>query len=745
MLKYLFFSILLLAAHTQLWAKEVSGLVKSGNQYLPGVVVTDGNHFTQTNDEGVFQFEVSDKADFVYIITPSGYSAPYESGTPLFYQALDDSSSSFTFDLVKLPFDTENYALLATADPQTQTLDQFARFEQESVTDLLATIAAYNAKKINTIGIALGDIAWDELELFSNFKNAMAGLKIPFYPVIGNHDHDLNFSDDYASAKIYRTQFGPTYYGFNLDKQHYIVLDDIVYKGNKSYDEDLTDEQLEWVKNYLQYLPKGSELVIAMHAPFKNIQAVKIIPHGQQLLDICKDYKLSFISGHTHINSNFEVAQGVTEHNIGAICGAWWTSESCKDGTPNGYQVFESTPDRFSWYYKSVGKERNYQMAMFDKGNVINQANAVVAKIWNWDPQWKVEWFEDGKSMGNMKQFSGYDPEYSRYLQQRRDKGENEVGAYKQGVKSFFYFAACPSLKAKTVKVKATDRFGNSYEQEIELHSVDVEAHRGGAGLMPENTIESMLNGVKLGSNTLELDLHITKDGQVIVCHDAYFNAGFTNKPDGTPLTEKEAEKLVFYHMNYAEIVKYDTGSRDYSRFPEQQKLSTHIPLVSALIDSVENYVAAHQLSPMFYNIEIKSDEEKEQQEQVPDYKTFTDAAMKVLLSKKLGERLLVQSFDTRTLSYLHEKYPGERLAYLVDNNNGFKINMEKLNFIPEVYSPYSKLVNRKLLENCHEAGIKVIPWTVDNEAGISKILDMQVDGIISNYPDRVLKLTRGY
>ena len=135
-------------------------------------------------------------------------------------------------------------------------------------------------------------------------------------------------------------------------------MDDIVYKGNKNYDEDLTDGQLEWVKNYLQFVPKGSELVFAMHAPFKNIQADKIIPHGRQLLDICKDYKVSFISGNTHLNSNFEVAPNIFEHNIGAICGTWWTAETCRDGTPNGYQVFEGTPDQLSWYFKSVGKER---------------------------------------------------------------------------------------------------------------------------------------------------------------------------------------------------------------------------------------------------------------------------------------------------------------------------------------------------------------------------------------------------
>jgi glycerophosphoryl diester phosphodiesterase len=745
MLKYLLLAAVLLMAQTKLWAREITGKVKAGNEKLAGIVVTDGTHFTQTDSTGTFQFDVSDEADFVYIFTPAGYTAPFGSGTPLFYRSLKEGDPNYTFDLEKLSFATKNYALLATADPQTKTQEQFARFERESVTDLEETIAEYKSKGINTIGIALGDIAWDELELFNNYKQAIAGLKIPFYPVIGNHDHDLHFSSDYESAETYRQQFGPTYYGFNLGKQYYIVLDDIVYKGDKKYDEDLTDEQLEWVKNYLNYVPRGSELIFAMHAPFKNIRNNRIIPHGQKLLDSCKGYKVSFLSGHTHLNSNMEVAPGIIEHNIGAICGTWWTAETCRDGTPNGYQVFESTPGHRSWYYKSVGKDRNYQLELFDKGSVTGQANAVVAKIWNWDPQWKVQWFEDGKRMGAMQQVSAYDPQYLRYLEARSEDGKKPVPGYKQSVRSFFYFAASPSLNAKKVKVIVTDRFGSTYEQEITLRSIDVEAHRGGAGLMPENTIEAMLNGLKLGANTLELDLHITRDGQVIVAHDAHFNPGFTTKPDGRELTGEEAKNLPFYKLTYDEIRPYDTGSKAYKKFPEQKKMPTHIPLVSALIDSVENYAATHGMSPVYYNIEIKSNKNLEKKGVIPPYREFTDKAMAVLQSKNLGERLLIQCFDPRTLNYLHEKYPDTRLVFLVSNIKGYAANMKKLNFIPDVYSPHYALVNQRLMQECQKAGMKVVPWTVDGKDDIRKLLGMKVDGIISNYPDRVLKITRGY
>lgn len=745
MLKHLSLAILFLLSQLPLWAHEISGQVRSGEQPLAGIVVTDGSNFTQTNSDGTFHLDAADQADFVYIFTPSGYSAPYESGTPAFYQSLKQANSSFIFDLEKLPFTNERYALLAMADPQTKTQEQFDRFERESVTDLQATIDRYTAENTNSIGIALGDIAWDELELFNNYKQAMAGLHIPFYPVIGNHDHDLSANDEYSGTEVYRQQFGPTDYGFQLGNQYYLVLDNINLKGPKKYDTDLTDAQINWIANYLKFVPKGSDVIFAMHAPFYMKNKDQLIEHGQQLLDLCKDYHISFLSGHTHLNSTREVVPGIWEHNIGAICGSWWTADECRDGTPIGYQVFEGQEDSFSWYYKSVGKDPSYQLKLYDRGQVVQQPNAVVAKIWNWDPNWKVHWFEDEKPMGEMTQVQAYDPDYLRYLHQQNPSQDVLTSDNKKELESYFFFAAQPSPGCKVIRVVATDDFGRQFSQQIELQAIDVEAHRGGSGLMPENTLESMLNAVKMGANTLELDLHITQDGKVIVVHDAHFNPAFTAKPNGEALSDKEAEKYYFYRMNYDDIRQYDTGTRYYDHYPDQAKLPTHIPLLSELIDTVETYVSAHGMSPMHYNIEIKSDKKLEKKKLIPAFESFSDKAMEVIQSKNIGDRYVIQSFDTRCLNYMHERYPQVRLVYLVESILSLEDNLQKLDFTPDVYSPYHLLVNSRTVNVCHEAGIKVIPWTVDEEKDMQQLLDLGVDGIITNYPNRLLKLTRQY
>ncbi|MFV0554432.1 MAG: glycerophosphodiester phosphodiesterase family protein [Mangrovibacterium sp.] len=278
-----------------------------------------------------------------------------------------------------------------------------------------------------------------------------------------------------------------------------------------------------------------------------------------------------------------------------------------------------------------------------------------------------------------------------------------------------------------------------------EFKNTDVQGHRGCAGLMPENTIAAMIAAVKLGVNTLELDLQITKDGEVIVAHDAHINPKFTLDAKGKEISSEAAQKLIFKNMKYAQIKKYNTGSKAYPRFPEQAKMTTCIPTISALIDSVEAFVAANGFDPIHYNIEIKSCEDKEAKGLTINYKEFADKSMAVLLSKNLGERLLVQSFDVRCLNYIHAQYPDVAQAYLVENDESFAANMAKLNFTPTAFSPYFPMVNAELVAACRAKNMKLVPWTVDMPEDIQRMLDLGVDGIISNYPNRVLKKVCGF
>ena len=245
--------------------------------------------------------------------------------------------------------------------------EQLDRFASETVVDLKETLKQLSLQEV--YGMVLGDIVWDHFEHFPVYKKEMARLKIPFYPVIGNHDHDKEILSDKASAHTYEKYFGPTYYAFQLGKVYCIVLDNILYEGNKKYTEALTEEQIQWVDQLLKYLPENAPILIATHSPFYYADR-GIIPGGEELFGILKNHPVSLISGHTHLNSNHEIKPGIIEHNIGAICGTWWTADENRDGTPNGYDVFEITGSEIEWFYKSVGNERNWQFNVFPRGTV---------------------------------------------------------------------------------------------------------------------------------------------------------------------------------------------------------------------------------------------------------------------------------------------------------------------------------------------------------------------------------------
>jgi len=178
------------------------------------------------------------------------------------------------------------------------------------------------------------------------------------------------------------------------------------------------------------------------------------------LFGILKNHPVSLISGHTHLNSNHEIKPGIIEHDIGAICGTGWTADENRDGTPNGYDVFEITGSEIEWFYKSVGHERNWQFKVFPRGTVKEKPNSVIAKVWNWDKKWQVKWYEDGAAKGAMQRFNGYDPDYLEYV------GRLKTEKYTQPQESFFYFEATPSEKAREIEIEVTDRFGHIFPRQ---------------------------------------------------------------------------------------------------------------------------------------------------------------------------------------------------------------------------------------------------------------------------------------
>jgi len=261
------------------------------------------------------------------------------------------------------------------------------------------------------------------------------------------------------------------------------------------------------------------------------------------------------------------------------------------------------------------------------------------------------------------------------------------------------------------------------------------QGHRGTRGLMPENTIQAMKKALDIGVETLELDVVISKDKQVVVSHDPYMTAEITNKPDGTPVTAAEQKDIKLYQLTYDQIRKYDVGSRKHPQFPEQQNFRAYKPLLTELIDSVEAYVKAKKLPKPSYNIEIKMSPPPDSVYN-PGPAEFVQLVMPICQEKLPVGRYNIQSFDARPLQLIHKQYPKVTLAYLTANPKTVADNLTTLGFTPAIYSPYYKTVTDETVKLCHEKGMKIIPWTVNTKPEIETLVKLGVDGIITDYPN---------
>jgi len=265
----------------------------------------------------------------------------------------------------------------------------------------------------------------------------------------------------------------------------------------------------------------------------------------------------------------------------------------------------------------------------------------------------------------------------------------------------------------------------------------DAEGHRGCRGLMPENTIPAMIYALGLNVRTLEMDIVITKDNKVILSHEPFFNHEITTKPDGKYVSESEERSLNIYKMDYAETQRYDVGLKPNPRFPKQQKMAAYKPLLADVFDSVNHHMMTARRPMPYFNIETKC---KPATDNIfhPSPEVMVDLLMAVIKEKGMEERVLIQSFDFRSLQYLHNKYPQMQTAMLIEDfdKTSFEDQLKKLGFTADVYSPHYSLVNEELVKKCHDHNMRLIPWTVNSKTEIVRLKALGVDGIISDYPD---------
>ncbi|MBK8965484.1 MAG: glycerophosphodiester phosphodiesterase [Lewinellaceae bacterium] len=268
----------------------------------------------------------------------------------------------------------------------------------------------------------------------------------------------------------------------------------------------------------------------------------------------------------------------------------------------------------------------------------------------------------------------------------------------------------------------------------------DWQGHRGCRGLLPENSLPAFLHALEYPEvQTLELDLAVSKDGQLIVSHEPWFNPAICRQPNGDSISKKDAERFLIYEMTAAEIRGFDCGSAGNPRFPQQKAVPVYKPTFREVVEAVQQ---ARPEKNIHWNIEIKSRPEWDGV-RTPPIEEFVEILDNELKALNLEEQVIVQSFDVRPLQILHQRNPKLRLALLIENLQGFDANLDRLGFVPAAYSPYYVFVNKKLVRKCREKNIQLVPWTVNDVPAMRRLIRLGVDGIITDYPNLILEVGR--
>lgn len=284
----------------------------------------------------------------------------------------------------------------------------------------------------------------------------------------------------------------------------------------------------------------------------------------------------------------------------------------------------------------------------------------------------------------------------------------------------------------------------------------DLQAHRGGRGLMPENTLAAFANALSLGVNTLELDTGVTKDGIVVVSHNQRLDGAITRNQHNEWLSKNAP---LIRELTYGELAKFDVGrinpaSKLAKRFGQQQaRDGEQIPTLKAVFDLVKKSGNKN----IRFNIETKINPEKPENSVGPE--VFAKALLDEINAAGLGNRVAIQSFDWRTLLAVQKISPDTELVFLTapqrwlskmgpekaalwtgtsvaDFQNSFPKLIKSLG--GKIWSPFSRDVDQKTVDEAHALGVQVVVWTVNDESEMKQLIQMGIDGIISDYPDRL-------
>jgi 3',5'-cyclic AMP phosphodiesterase CpdA len=473
--------------------ENMNNLLDADENGIAEVMVSNGLDCVLTDESGFYA--LPEREDCTLFITkPTDYMTPLnEYNLPQFYythcpkgspehikmgiEATGDIPEEINFPLYKTEIKTD-FEIIAVGDPQTKTIEEIDYLRDDIFAEFVNTDKEF--------AIVLGDIMDNNVELFPDYLEVCKTANIPIYNVPGNHDLNFKAKDDKHSLDTFISFFGPAYYSFDYGTIHFIILDDVEYKGS-SFIGNVGKTQLEWLKNDLNFVPENKLIVLSMHVPiYSFVDNPGSKNHMRDMKDLFKVLegreKILALAGHTHTLENDFIGEklgwyGENPIHIiigGAACGSWWGGpfdernipEALQtDGVPNGvnYLSFEGT--EYSHIYKGANFEEDFQIRISTpRGNIKQKAlkfTDVIANVFNAGEDSEVFVSLDGGEFVKMKKKNLYDPYTQDVFRKNLAYGTVRLCAH-------LFASDLPKDLEKglhTIIVKYTDRYGNDFSE----------------------------------------------------------------------------------------------------------------------------------------------------------------------------------------------------------------------------------------------------------------------------------------
>ncbi len=272
----------------------------------------------------------------------------------------------------------------------------------------------------------------------------------------------------------------------------------------------------------------------------------------------------------------------------------------------------------------------------------------------------------------------------------------------------------------------------------------EVHGHRGCRGLLPENTLPAFLHALALGVDVLELDVVISADLQVVVSHEPWLNPLICRGPAGEALSLTTASRFNLYHMPYALIRQCDCGQVRHPDFPQQLSQAAVKPLLGEVLAAVEAASFEMGRTPVNYSIEVKS---------LPDgdnlYHPMPEDFLPLVLAEinaaAVAARSTLLCFDPRILRLATHLQPALATCLLIEQEQAWLPSLQQLGFTPTTFGPNHLTVSAVAVEALRAIypNLKLVPWTVNETSDVQRLLRLGVDGITTDYPDRLLEYLR--